>query len=144
MSIEENKAIVRRLYDTFGRAVSTGNFGLLDELIAADAVDHNPVPGQAPGLEGVKQVFTMFQTSFPDLHFVVEDQIAEGDKVVSRLTAYGTHQGDFQGLPPTGKSTTQTGIDILRLEGGKVVERWGEFDNLGLMQQLGVIPGPGQ
>ncbi len=70
--------------------------------------------------------------------------IAEGEKVVSRLTVHGVHQGDFQGIPPTGKAVMQTGIDILRLAGGKVIERWGEFDNLGLMQQLGVIPAPGQ
>jgi len=70
--------------------------------------------------------------------------IAEGEKVVSRLTVHGVHQGDFQGIPPTGKAVMQTGIDILRLAGGKVIERWGEFDNLGLMQQLGVIPASGQ
>jgi len=70
--------------------------------------------------------------------------IAEGEKVVSRLTVHGVHQGDFQGIPPTGKAVMQTGIDILHLAGGKVIERWGEFDNLGLMQQLGVIPASGQ
>lgn len=142
MSAEDNKALARRVYDAFTRAVSTGNFSLLDEVIAADAVDHNPAPGQTSGLEGVKQIFGMFGAAFPDLHFTVEDQIAEGDKVVSRVTAHGTHQGDFQGVPPTGKPVTQTGIDILRIVGGKVVERWGEFDNLGLMQQLGVVPPP--
>ena len=69
--------------------------------------------------------------------------IAEGDKVASRITAHGTHKGEFMGIPPTGKHTMQTGIDIVRIAGGKVVERWGEFDQLGLMQQLGVIPPPG-
>ncbi len=144
MSVEENKAIARRMYEAFGQAVSTGNWAALDAVLAADAIDHNPVPGQGPGLEGVKQVFAVFAAGFPDLHFTVEDMIAEGDKVVSRLTMHGTHRGDFQGIAPTGKSITQTGIDILRLAGGKVIERWGEFDNLGLMQQLGVIPAPGQ
>jgi steroid delta-isomerase-like uncharacterized protein len=144
MSVEENKAIARRMYEAFGQAVSTGNWAALDAVLAADAIDHNPVPGQGPGLEGVKQVFAVFAAGFPDLHFTVEDMIAEGDKVVSRLTMHGTHRGDFEGIAPTGKSITQTGIDILRLVGGKVIERWGEFDNLGLMQQLGVIPAPGQ
>jgi len=144
MSVEDNKAIARRVYEAFSQAVSTGNWATLDAVLAADAIDHNPVPGQGPGLEGVKQVFAVFAAGFPDLHFTVEDMIAEGDKVVSRLTMHGTHRGDFQGIAPTGKSITQTGIDILRLAGGKVIERWGEFDNLGLMQQLGVIPAPGQ
>jgi steroid delta-isomerase-like uncharacterized protein len=142
MSTEANKAVARRTYETFNTAVRTGNFGALEEVLAANTVDHNPTPGQAPGLEGVKQVFGMFRTAFPDLRFTVEDIIAEGDKVVSRITAHGTHKGDFQGIPPTGKQTTQTGIDILRIAGGKVVERWGEFDNLGLMQQIGVVPPP--
>jgi len=142
MSTEENKAVARRSYETFNTAMRTGNFGAFEEVLAANAVDHNPAPGQAPGLEGVKQVFGMFRTAFPDLHFTVEDMIAEGDKVVSRITAHGTHKGDFQGIPPTGKQMTQTGIDILHIAGGKVVERWGEFDNLGLMQQIGVVPPP--
>lgn len=143
MSTEENKAIARRLYETFNRAVSTGDMSLLDQVLPADAVDHNPSPGQAPGLEGVKQVFGQFRAAFPDFTLTVEDMIAEGDKVVSRLTVRATHKGDFQGIPATGKMVTQTGIDILRVAGGKVVERWGEFDNLGLLQQLGVIPPPG-
>jgi len=141
MSTEENKAIARRAYETFNQAVSAGNWTALDEVIAADVVDHYPSPGQGPGLAGVKQVFEAFRTAFPDLHFSVEDMITEGDKVASRITLYGTHTGDFQGIPPTGKHVTQTGIDILRLAGGKVVERWGEFDNLGLLQQLGLLPG---
>jgi predicted ester cyclase len=142
MAADENKALARRIYETFDRALSTGDFSLLDELIAADAVDHNPAPGQAPGLEGVKQAFGMFRMAFPDMHFTVEDQVAEGDKVASRVTVHATHKGEFQGIPPTGRPVTQTGIDILRIAGGKVVERWGEFDNFGLMQQLGVIPPP--
>ncbi len=142
MSTEENKAIARRLYETFNRAVSTGNMSLLDEVIAANGVDRNPAPGQAPGLEGVKQVFDQFRAAFPDFTFTVEDMIAEGDKVASRISTRGTHKGDFQGIPATGKQVTQTGIDILRIAGGKVVERWGEFDNLGLLQQLGVVPPP--
>jgi len=142
MSTEENKAVARRTYEAFNQAISTGTWAALGEFLAADLVDHNPAPGQGPGLEGVKQVFSAFLAAFPDLSFTVEDMIAEGDKVVSRLSLHGTHKGDFQGIPATGKMVTQTGIDILRVAGGKVAERWGEFDNLGLLQQLGVVPPP--
>ncbi|HKZ86060.1 MAG TPA: ester cyclase [Anaerolineae bacterium] len=142
MSTEENKAFARRAYDAFNQGLRTGNLAALDEVIAGNMVDHNPAPGQGPGLEGAKQVFTQFFAAFPDLQFTVEDMIAEGDKVASRITARGTHKGDFQGIPATGKQVMQTGIDILRIAGGKIVERWGEFDNLGLLQQLGVVPPP--
>jgi len=126
--VEQNKALARRVYETFNSAIRTGNWAALDDVLAANAVDHNPVPGQEPGLAGIKHVFEAFHTAFPDLRFSVEDMIAEGEKVVSRLTMHGTHQGDFQGIPPTSKA----------------VERRGEFDNLGLMQQLGVILARGQ
>lgn len=142
MSTEESKAAARRVYGTLNNALRTGDLAALDEVIAANAVDHNPAPGQAPGLEGIKRAFGVFRVAFPDLHFTVEDLIAEGDRVACRITTRGTHTGDFQGIPPTGKRVTQTGIDILRLAGGKIVERWGEFDSLGLLQQLGVVPGP--
>lgn len=139
MSAEENKALVRRVYETLNQALSTGNLAVLDEVIARDAVDHNPGPGQAPGLEGIKKAFGEFIVAFPDLHFTVEDMIAEGDKVAIRISTRGTHKGPFLGVPPTGKQVTQTGIDVLRIAGHKVVERWGEFDQLGLLQQLGVV-----
>ena len=142
MSTEENKTVARRAYDAFNQGLRTGNLAALDEVIAANMVDHNPAPGQGPGLEGAKQVFTQFFAAFPDLQFTVEDMIAEGDKVASRITARGTHKGDFQGIPATGKQVMQTGIDILRIAGGKVVERWGQFDDLGMLQQLGVVPPP--
>jgi len=86
----------------------------------------------------------MYLTAFPDLHFTVEDFIAEGDKVVARLTVRGTQQGIFMGIPPTGKHATVTAIDINRMAGGKSVEHWLNMDTLGLLQQLGVIPAPGQ
>jgi predicted ester cyclase len=139
---EENKAISRRLYEEL---VSQGNLSVADELVAAGFVDHNPTgPGFATGPEGIKQVFTMFRSAFPDLQFTIEDQVAEGDKVVSRLTARGTHQGELMGIPPTGKTVTIGVVDILRIDGGKIVERWGEADLLGMMQQIGVVPPPGQ
>ena len=139
MSVEGNKTRVRQIYE----AISKGDLMALDHLLTADFVDHNPDPGQAPGLEGVKQGFTMFRTAFPDFQITLEDMIAEGDKVATRVTGHGTHKGEFQGIPPTGKQVTVTGIDIIRCAGGKCVERWGAFDNLGMMQQLGVVPPSG-
>ena len=138
-TIDQNKAIARRLYETLNQALSTGNLAALDEVIAADAVDHNPAPGQKPGVEGVKQAFGEFRIAFPDLSLTVEEMIAEGQKVACRITTRATHKGVFLGIPPTGKQVVQTGIDILRITDGKVVERWGEFDNLGLLQQLGAV-----
>ena len=139
MSAEENKAIARRAYEIF----SSGNLEALEEVIAPDMVDHNAAPGQARGIEGTRQVLGMLRAAFPDLRLTPEDLIAEGDRVVARLMVTGTHQGEFQGLPPTGKQVTMSGIEIVRLAGGKAVERWGEFDILGLLQQLGAVPAPG-
>ena len=137
---EENKAIVRRFYDEFA---SQGNLSLADELVAEDFVDHNPgVPDIAPGREGMIQVFTAFRSAIPDMRMTVEDQVAEGDRVVSRATVSGTHQGELMGIPATGKSFSIGIIDILRLEGGKIAEHWGESDTMGMMQQLGVAPPP--
>lgn len=141
MSATENKTLARRFYEE----LSKGNLAIVDEVAAANMIDHNPpAPGLAPGREGAKQVFNMFRAAFPDLHFTVEDQVAEGDKVVSRLTVRGTHRGQFQGIPPTGKTVTVGLIDIFRIAGGKGVERWGQMDSMGLMQQLGAVPQPGQ
>ena len=138
--LAENKAMVSRFYE---EVLNKHNPDAMEEFFAADFVDHNPSPGQAPGLEGVKQEFVMMFTAFPDMHLTVDHQIAEGDKVVSRLTVHGTHKGDFMHIPATGKPLTITGIDIVRIKDGKAVERWGNFDELGMMLQLGVIPAPG-
>ncbi len=139
---EENKAIVRRFYEGFA---NKANLSVAEELVATDFVDHNPPsPEIAPGLEGVKQVFTLFQSAFPDGNLAVDDQIAEGDKVVTRMTFRGTHKGELMGVPPTGKTVTIGVIAIIRLEGGQLVERWGESDTMGMMQQLGVVPMPGE
>lgn len=138
---EENKAIVRRFYEEFA---NQGILSVAEELVAPDFVDHNPPgPDFAPGLEGLKQVFTMFRSAFPDMILTVEDQIAEGDKVVTRLTSRGTHKGELMGVPPTGKTITIGLIDIFRVEGGQLAEHWGESDTMGMMQQLGVVPSPG-
>lgn len=135
---EDNKALVRRFYEeTHDRA----NFAALDDFIATNFVDHTPfLPGLAPGIEGVKQVFTMFLGAFSDIHVTVEDQIAEGDKVVSRGTARMTHTGDLMGIAPTGKQVELKFIEIFRVVGGKLAEHWEIFDQLGMMQQLGAIP----
>jgi steroid delta-isomerase-like uncharacterized protein len=138
MSAEENKAIARRAYE----AVSQNNLDTLDELVASDITDHDPAPGQAPGLEGVKQWFSSMHTALSDFQLNVEDMIAEDDKVVARVRMSGTHQGEFLGSAPTGNRVMVTGIDILRIAEGKLVERWGNFDALGMMQQLGVMEQP--
>jgi steroid delta-isomerase-like uncharacterized protein len=140
MSTEENKATARRWYEGVFNA---GNMDLINGLFAPNFVDHDPV-NPLPGLEGVRQVVTMYRTAFPDLYITVEDWIAEGDKVVTRFMAQGTHQGPLMGMPPTQRRVTVTGIDILGFENGKITEHWGNRDDLGMMQQLGVIPSPGQ
>ena len=134
---EENKALVRRFFGEYPKVDQS----LVDELIAEDFVDHNPPgPNIAPGREGVKQVMAGRRSAFPDSRVTVDDQVAEGDKVVNRQTITGTHLGDFMGIPPTGKSFSIGAIAIFRIEDGKIVERWGETDMTGMMQQLGVMP----
>jgi predicted ester cyclase len=141
MSTEANKTSVRRFYD---EVFNQKNRAAIDEFIDPNQVDHAAPPGTPGGLAGAKQTIGMYLTAFPDLHFTVEDMIAEGDKLVARLTVRGTQQGAFMGIPPTGKHVTVTAIDISRMAGGKSVEHWIEMDTLGMMQQLGVIPAPGQ
>lgn len=141
MSAEQNKALIHRMYE---EVHNKGNLDVLDEITATDFIDHNLAPGLPSGLDGVKQLFTMFHSAFPDFHVTVEDMLAEGDKVVSRITMGGTHKGEFMGIPPTGKEVSVEVIDILRIAGGKAVERWGIFDQLGMMQQLDVAPEPAQ
>ena len=143
MSAEETKALVRRGYEAINELLRTGDATALERLAAAEFVDHNPSPGQGPGLRGVVQSFAELRSAFPDAQLSVEDMIAEGDKVATRVTFRGTHRGAFMGLAPAGKRVTQTGIDIVRVAGGKAVERWGSFDDLGLLQQLGATPAPG-
>ena len=140
MSVEESKNLIRRLYEE----VDKGNLSAMDEFFAPNLVDHNPppIPGLVPGLKGIKQAFNMFLTAHADGAHTIEDMIAEGDKVVVRITGHGTHTGEFLGSPPTGKQLTMTGIAIYRIAGGKIVERWAEHNLLGLMHQLGVIPPP--
>jgi predicted ester cyclase len=139
---EANKAIIRRVIDELLNG--QGNLDVADELFAPEYVGHNPAsPQDTRGPEGVKGFASMFRSAFPDVHFSVEDQVAEGDKVVTRWRGSGTHRGDLFGIAPTGKGASFVGIPINRIEGGKVAEEWQIFDALGMMQQLGAIPSPG-
>ena len=140
MSTEQNKAIVRRVFDEI---VNKGNLGVADELLAADYVNHD-FPAPTSGPEGFKLVTTMFRSAFPDIVVTLEDEFAEGDRVVTRGVFVGTHAGDFMGIPATGRAVSIKYLDIWRLENGKAKENWVQMDLLGLMQQLGVIPAPEQ
>ena len=140
MSAEENKAIVRRFVD---EVQSAGNIDVIDELCSPEFVNHSAPPGMPANCEGVKIVTAMFRQAFPDSYFTVEDMVAEGEKVATRKTFRGTHQGEFMGIPPTGQKVSVGLMDIVRIADGKVVEHWSMGDNLGMMQQLGVIPQPG-
>jgi steroid delta-isomerase-like uncharacterized protein len=135
MSTEDNKALVRRGFE----AVNQKKLAVFDELLNPDVVLHN-ASTTVQGLEGYKQFLSMLITAFPDLQFTIEDMIAEGDFVVVRYTTRSTHQGNFMGIPPTGKQVSGTGIFIDRIVNGKAVEQWINSDTLGLLQQLGVIP----
>jgi hypothetical protein len=132
MSLEENRTIVRRMYEAFNKQ----DLASLDELIAPDYVDH---PRQFRGLESYKQYLTMFYRSFPDSHETIEDIIAEGDKVCIRLKGTATHKGEYRGLAPTGKKITWEAISIWRIVDGKIAEMWGFADDLSFYKQLGII-----
>lgn len=139
MSTEQNKKLSNLINEDI---ISQGNLSLADAIISPDYVDHNAPPGIPSGIPGFKQGVELYRTAFPDLKINVEDMIAEGDEVVTRWTATGTHIGELMGIPPTGKKVLVTGISIDRCVNGKVLEHWDVFDQLGMMQQLGVIPSP--
>ena len=138
MSAEENKAAQRRFYE---EVVNGGKLDLIDQLVAPNFVEHEAFPGLSNDREGVKQFFALMRSAFPDLRMEVHDIIAEGDKVVTRVTIRGTHRGEFMGIAPTGKQINVATVDIVRFANGKVVEHWGVTDQLAMMQQLGAIPG---
>ena len=142
MATQDDTARMRRIpEDIFNR----GQLTAADELFAADYVEHFPIPTGIPtGLAGFKAFVAAMREAFPDLHLTVEDEITEGDKVVQRITTRGTMKGAFLGMPPTGKQATWTEMHIARVADGKLVEHWGSIDQLGMLQQLGVIPLPGQ
>ena len=141
MPADENKAIARRYIEGFWSQGSVP----AEDLLTPDYVVHDPgTPGRTGGVEGENQVASMYRAVFADLRFSVEDVLAEGDRSVIRWTARGTHHGELLGIAPTGKAVAIPGISILRIAGGKIAEHWLNWDTLGLLQQLGAIPAPGQ
>jgi steroid delta-isomerase-like uncharacterized protein len=141
MSVEENKAIVRRLVK---EAQESGKLGVIDDLVSPDFVDHSAWPGIPASREGVRQIFGMFHAALANLEVIIHDQIAEDDRVVTRKTLRGTHQGDFLGVPPSGNVLTIEVIDILRLKDGRITDHWNLVDQHGLLQQLGLVPTPAE
>ena len=140
MSAEDNKALVRRLVE---EAINRRNLAVIDQLMTPGYVEHNAPPGTGPGLEGVKQGMATYLAAFPELHVTIEDQVAAGDRVAGRYTTRVTHGGDLFGIPPTGRSAVYQTFDIVRIEDGRIAERWSVDDMLGLMRQLGLVPAPG-
>jgi len=140
MAAEQDKAlIVRFVEELFNR----GNIGIVDEIFAPDFIEREQLPPGIPsGREGVKVLATMLRSAFPDFKATIDDILAEGDKVVIRMTWSGTQKGEFMGVPATGKRVSVGVIDIIRITNGKLVEHWGQMDSMSLMQQLGAIPAP--
>jgi steroid delta-isomerase-like uncharacterized protein len=132
---EENKALIRRLVE---EGWNKRNLALVDELYA-DCVYHSPATGEIKG-EALKQFLASMLAAFPDIRFTIEDLVAEGDKLVTRWSCTGTHLGELVGLAPTGKQVTFSGMAIIRIVDGKIVEQWEESDALGILQQLGAVP----
>ena len=138
MSVEQNKATLRALLD----AINTGHLDAFDDLVAGDFQEHLNAVGAAQGREGYKQMMNAVRAAFPDLNLAHHTIVAEGDFLAYRVLGTGTHEGEFAGIPPTGKQVNFQLMEIMRFENGKAVERWGELDQLGLLQQLGAIPVP--
>jgi steroid delta-isomerase-like uncharacterized protein len=139
MSLEDNKAIVHR----YQEAYNSNNLDVLDDLVADDVLMPKIIPGLPSGLAGAKAVHKTSLKGMPDFHTTIDDLIAEGDRVAARITMTGTHTGDFWGMPATGKTVKFTGMYIVRIKDGKIVEHWGEEDSVSLLQQLGFMPKPG-
>jgi len=135
---EQNKAIVRRLFEELW---NKGSLSVADELIAPAYEHHDAsTPDVGRGPESEKKRVTLYRTAFPDMRLTIEDIVAEGETVMARWSCRGTHKGDLSGIAPTGKQFTISGVTIARLANGKMVEGWVNWDALGLMQQLGVVP----
>lgn len=138
MSVESNKALARRFY---GEVISEGNLDLIDELVSPDFVEHEVFPGlPTTGPEAPKAFFRLFRAAFPDLQMTPDELIAEGNKVVARATVSGTHKGEFMGMPPTNKGFKVQAIDIIEIRDGKATAHWGQMDQTGMMEQLGMTP----
>lgn len=139
MSLEANKAVVRRYYE---EVLNAGRVDVLDELAAQDYVEHDPFPGQGNGRGDLERRAATLIEAFSPCTFTIEDLVAEGDKVVVRWSSSGTHSGEFLGIPATHRSYTISGIDIHRVEDDKLAEHWHVVDQLSQLQQLGLIPAP--
>lgn len=140
MSVEQNKSIVRRWIE---EGWNGKNIKVIDELYVPDLVQHDPssaIPVESA--EALKHYVHAFMTALPDLHFTTEDLVADGDKVAWRFSSRGTHQGELMGIPPTGRTANVTGMVMFRLQNSKIAEVWVNFDTLGMLQQMGVIPAP--
>jgi steroid delta-isomerase-like uncharacterized protein len=135
-----NKATFARFHDAMNAGDAEVISKTIDEIVEPGVLFHTPLPMDAAGAQAVKQVWAVLLRAFPDLHVAVEDVIAEADKVVSRNTVTGTHQGEYRGLPPTGRSVTYNEIFIFRFADGRIVEIWGVVDVFSQMRQLGAIP----
>ena len=136
--LEENKELIRRYFKAIDEAGKVGNADIIDEFLSEDFVEHSPFPGSPPTRENWKRAFKMFAEGAPGYH-VIEDLIAEGDKVVGRITAYGQHTGMLFGIPATNKEFAMKGIAIWRISNGKITEHWNQTDELGVMIQLGAV-----
>lgn len=140
MSTGANRAMLQRFWEEIFNQANTKT---LDEIVAKDYLNHDLVPGEGPGSEGLKQFVHLLHNSFADLRFEPTQMVAGDDKVVTRWEATGTHSGEFMGVPATGKKIKATGMAMHRIENGKIVEAWNNWDALGLLTQLGAIPQPG-
>lgn len=140
MSSESNKAVALKFNDSVREYWRTGDVNVFDDVLSPDFVHHSP--GLPPNLEGMKQAIPMFRSAFPDMELTVENVVAEGDRVADHVTVRGTHKGELMGVPPTGKKVQFAEMHISRIKDGKIVERWGQWDALGMLQQIGAIPSP--
>jgi steroid delta-isomerase-like uncharacterized protein len=135
---EENKILSRRVVE---EVLVAGNLDVVDEIVSEDYVHHDPaMPEEGHGRESFKEFASMYRSAFPDVHVEIEDMIAEGDRVATRWVASGTHEGELMGISPTGNRVTVVGNTIERIAEGQIAETWDNYDALGMMQQLGVIP----
>jgi steroid delta-isomerase-like uncharacterized protein len=134
---DANKIVSRRLVE---EVFNQGKYDVIEEIIVPTFVNHDPATGDVTGYDGVRQNIDGYRSAFPDLKITIEEQLAEGDLVATRWTAKGTHKGELMGIAPTGKEATVTGLTLDKIKDGKIVETWNNWDTLGLMRQLGVIP----
>ena len=141
MPEQDNIAVIGRFIED---VINQGNLDAADDIVEENFIELDPLPGQRQGREGLKEVIGMMRAAFPDIHWVADETIAAGDKVVTRFTWTGTHRATFLGIPATGRNVTVKGVVIDRLSGGKMADSRILMDSLGMMQQLGVVPTPGR